>query len=117
MPGPLSPFFTLSSTKTRGVVMPVTPTANCVLPTPPLKTSLSVNGRTVMVVFNVPEHPRLSVTVTTTGPRSTVFVGVPDTTPVLVAMVNPEGRPVALHVKLEPELPVWLKSTPAYTAW
>ena len=67
----------------------------------------------MIVVFNVPEHPKLSVTVTTTAPFSTVLVGVPDTTPVPVSIVNPAGRPVALHVKLEPLLPDWSKSTPA----
>ena len=78
-PGPLSPVLTLSLTKTCGVAGTAAPTTNCVLPTPPRKVSLSVVGRTVIVVLRVPVQPKLSVAVTATAPFNTVLVGVPDT--------------------------------------
>ena len=43
-----------------------------------------------------------------------MLVGVPDTTPVVGAIASPAGSPVALHVKLEPVLPVWVKVTGPY---
>src|SRR5262245_66607010 len=83
----------------------------------PLNESPTAFGLTVIVVFRVPVHPKLSVTVIATAPFSTVLVGVPDTTPVADAIERPVGSPVALHVKLDPVLPVCVNVTGPYAVW
>src|SRR5262249_41106076 len=95
---------------------PAAPTISCVLPMP-LNESPTAFGLTVIVVFRVPVHPKLSVTVIATAPFSTVLVGVPDTTPVADAIERPVGSPVALHVKLDPVLPVCVNVTGPYAVW
>src|SRR5262245_28228712 len=111
VPGPESFVFTLPLSTAVGVDgrVPTAPTANCVLPTAPLNESLPATGRIEIVVLRVPVHPKLSVTVIATAPFSTVLVGVPDTMPVVGAIEMPAGSPVALHVKLDPVLPVGVK--------
>src|SRR5262249_29274557 len=113
VPGPRSLVFTLPLITAVGVDgrVPTAPTASCVLPTALPNASPTAFGLTVIVVFRVPVHPKLSVTVIATAAFSTVLVGVPDTTPVVDAIERPVGSPVALHVKLVPVLPVWLKVT------
>src|SRR5262245_51833675 len=83
-PTPSSLVLTLPLSTAVGVVgrLPTAPTASCVLPTPLPNVSAPATGRIVMVVFRVPVHPKLSVTVMATAALTTVLVGVPDTTPV-----------------------------------
>ena len=50
-----------------------------------------------------------------TAPANTVLVGVPETTPLTALIVMPAGSPVALHVKLDPVLPVCVKVAPPCT--
>src|SRR5262249_30879440 len=107
VPGPRSFVVTLPAVVATGVVItaPAAPTTSCVLPMP-LNESPTAFGLTEIVVARAPVHPKLSVTVIVTGWFSTVLVGVPDTMPVVGAIDRPVGRPVWLHVKLDPVLPV-----------
>ncbi len=93
---------------------PTAPTASCVLPTALPNVSLPATGRMVIVVFRVARAPE----VVGDGDRDCGIhhgvVGVPDTMPVVGAIERPAGSPVALHVKLDPVLPVWVKVNGPY---
>src|SRR5262245_44595613 len=83
----------------------------------PLKESPTALGRTVIDVMRDPVHPKLSATVIVTGPADTVLVGVPDTMPVVGAIVRPAGSPVALHENLDPVLPARVNVTGPDAVW
>src|SRR5262249_23077306 len=112
-PTPLSLVLTLPLSTAVGVDgrVPTAPTASCVLPTALPNASAPAIGRIVTVVLRLPVHPKLSVTVIATAALTTVVVGVPDTMPVVDAIASPAGNPVALHVKLDPVLPLWVNVT------